>query len=139
MASHLPTSVPPRGSKRALVVLGIVGALAVALAGGWIYLWFAAHNRAVLEGTWRDTANPTHTYEFEPTGELAAWVGSKSWWNRLGWEATWRRRGQHITVRTDRNWDFEGDLDGDTIRGRVLFKNEYGAVDGGADAVWQRE
>jgi hypothetical protein len=132
--------VEPRGNKRVPVVLGIIGFFfVVALLGAWTYLRFSGHNVAGLEGTWRDTNNPRHTYEFRPNGNLAAWVGSKSWWNRLGWSATWRRDGQHITIRTDRNWDFKGELDGGTIRGKTLLRNESGAIENEIDSVWQKE
>src|SRR5262249_25964588 len=140
MASQPPASVGPRRNMRVLVVFGIVGALvAAALVGGWVYLWFSGHNLAGLEGTWRDTNNPRHLYEFQPNGDLASWVGSRSWWNRMGWSATWRRDGQHITIRTDRNWDFQGRLDGGAIRGKILIRNDSGAIETEVDSVWQKE
>jgi hypothetical protein len=132
--------VRQRGTKRVLVAVGIVGSLVVAvLLGGWTYLRFSGHNMAGLEGTWRDTNNPGHHYEFRPNGDLETWIGSKSWWNRIGWSATWRRDGQQITIRTDRNWDFKGELDGGVIRGKMLIRNESGAIETEVDAVWQRE
>jgi hypothetical protein len=130
----------PRGKRRVLVVVGIVGSLVVAaLVGGWAYLRFSGHDMTGLQGTWRDTNNPSHLYEFRPNGELETWTGSQKWWNRIGWSATWRRGGQHITIRTDRNWDLQGQLDGGTIRGKVLIRNESGAIETEADTVWQRE
>jgi hypothetical protein len=129
-----------RGTKRVLIVAGIVGSLVViALVGGWTYLRFSGHNMAGLEGTWRDASNPKHSYEFRPNGDLACWHGSKGWWNRIGWSATWRRDRDRITIRTDRNWDFEGQLDGGTIRGKMLMRDEIGAVVNTADVVWQKE
>jgi hypothetical protein len=141
MASQPPAAVGQRGTKRVLVAVGIVGSLVVAaLVGGWTYLRFSGHNMAGLEGTWRDTNNPSHLYEFRPNGDLETWTtGSKSWWNRIGWSATWRRDGQQITIRTDRNWDFKGQLDGGAIRGKMLIRNESGAIETEVDAVWQRE
>jgi hypothetical protein len=140
MESPSSTSARARGNKRVLVVLGIVSLCVVAaLAGGWTYLRFSRHNMAGLEGTWRDTNNPKHVYEFQPNGDLDAWLVPKSWWNRLGWSATWRRDGQQITVRTDRNWDFEGELDGGAIRGKMLLRNQSGAVEQEIDTVWQRD
>jgi hypothetical protein len=140
MVSQQSTSAQSRGVMRVLVVLGIVSLCVVAaLGGGWAYLRFAGHNTSGLEGTWRDPNNPKHSYEFQPNGEVAAWFGSKSWWNRLGWTATWRRDGQHITVRTDRNWDFDGQLDGGVIRGKMLLRNQSGAVEQEIDTVWQKE
>src|SRR3954468_21274116 len=117
VSSQPPAPVKPRGNKRVLVVSGIVGLFAVlALLGGGAYLWFSRHNVEGLEGTWHDSDNPTHHYEFRRNGDVATWSGSKSWWNKIGWDATWRRSGQQITIRTDRNWDFVGELDGDVIR-----------------------
>jgi hypothetical protein len=140
MASPPSPPVGPRGNYRALVVLGIVGSFALAaLVVGWAYLRFSGHNVTGLEGTWRDPNNPRHLYEFQPNGDLAAWVGSKSWLNRLGWSATWRRDGQQIIIRTDRNWDFQGHLDGGTIRGKMLLRDPSGAIENEIDTVWQKE
>jgi hypothetical protein len=138
MGDQLP-AIAARRNKRVLIALGILGLLVVvALAGGWVYLWIAGHDRAGLEGTWRDQVNPTHSYEFQANGNLATWSGSKQWWNQIGWSATWRRDGNRITVRTDRNWDFEGQLDGATIRGKMLIRDETGVVVTTADVVWQK-
>jgi len=140
MASQPPAAAGQRGTKRVLVVAGIVGLLVVAaLVGGWTYLRVSGHRMAGLAGTWRDTNNPKHLYEFQPNGGLDTWTGSKSWWNRIGWSATWRRDGQQITIRTDRNWDVKGRSDGATIRGKMLIRDETGAVVNTADVVWQRE
>jgi hypothetical protein len=140
MASQMQASADWRRYRLALVVFGIVGACAVAaLVGGWIYLQFAGHNVTGLEGTWRTANDGSHDYEFRANGDLEAWVGRKSWWNRLGWSATWRRSGQHITIRTDRNWDFEGQLDGGAIRGKMLIRDETGAIVTEVATVWQKE
>ena len=130
-----------RRSKRVLIAVGILGLIVVAAlaAGGLAFLRFSGHNLDGLEGTWRDTNNPQHIYEFQPNGELDTWTGSRSWWNKLGWSATWRRKGQQITIRTDRNWDFEGRLDGGTIRGTIFMRDETGATVTTAEGVWQKE
>jgi hypothetical protein len=139
MNAQAPPIVRPRGNRRVLV-LGLVGLLAVAaVAGGWAGLWLSAHDVSGLEGTWRDTNDPRHCYEFRRNGEVATWSGSKEWWNRIGWSATWRRDGQQITIRTDRNWDFVGRLDGDVIRGKMIMRDQDGSVAGEAEVVWQRE
>jgi hypothetical protein len=139
MTTQARPVVRPRVNRRTFVVLGLVGLLAVAaLAGWWAHHWLAAHDVSGLEGTWRDANNPRHRYEFRPNGEVATWSGSKEWWNRVGWSATWRRDGQQITIRTDRNWDFVGRLDGDFIRGTMIMRDQEGAVVE-AEVVWQRE
>jgi hypothetical protein len=139
MANQPPTLAARRG-KRILIAIGILSLMVVAgLAGGWAYLRFSGHDTAGLEGTWRDPSNPKHSYEFRPNGDLACWYGSKAWWNRIGWSATWRRDGNRITIRTDRNWGFEGHLDGGTIRGKMLIRDETGAVVNTTDVVWQKE
>jgi hypothetical protein len=139
MVDQLSATVT-RGNKRVLIALGILGLLVVAaLAGGWAYLSFSGHDRAGLEGTWRFKNNPRHSYEFQANGNLACWYGPKQWWSRIGWSATWRRDGNRITIRTDRNWDFEGQLDGPTIRGRMLMRDQTGAVVTTAEVIWQKE
>jgi hypothetical protein len=139
MPDQLPTTAPRR-NKRVLIGLGILGLIvSVALVGGWAYLRFSGHDRAGLEGTWRDKGNPRHFYEFQPNGDLATWYGPKQWWNKIGWSATWRRDGNRITIRTDRNWDLEGQLDGGTIRGKMFIRDENGAVVSTADVIWQKE
>jgi len=132
-----PSPAQRRGSRRLLVVT-VIGAV-VSLLGGGAYFWLSAHDVTGLEGTWHDTANPSHSCEFRRNGDVATWSGSKSWWNKIGWDATWRRSGQKITIRTDRNWDFVGELDGDVIRGKMLMKNERGVVEQEIDATLQRE
>ena len=140
MENQPPASAQPRGNKRVLVVLGILGMFVImALVGGWAYWKFSGHNMAGLEGTWRDANNPSHHYEFKSNGQVDTWTGTKSWWNRIGWSATWRRDGQQITIRTDRNWDFVGHLDGGTIRGKDLIRDETGAIVTTPDVVWQKE
>jgi hypothetical protein len=139
MADQPPKNAARR-RRRVLLAAGILGLLVVALLlGGWAYLTFSGHDTSGLEGTWRDANNPRHSYEFQRNGDLACWWGSKQWWNRIGWSATWRRDGQRITIRTDRNWNLEGQLDGDAIRGKMLLRDETGAVVSTPDVVWQKE
>jgi hypothetical protein len=124
-------------------VLGIIGFFAVAaLVGGLAYLTFSGHSTAGLEGTWRDPANAQHCYEFLPSGDVETWVGRKG--TGLGMFpmarfATWRRDGQQITVHTDRGWDFAGQLDGETIRGKMIIRDEKGVVVNTTDTVWRKE
>ena len=137
------TSQPPRRmtrrTRRGLIAGMILGLVAVAVLGGWAYLRSSRQDTAGLEGTWRDPNNPRHRYEFERDGELACWFGPKDWWNRIGWEATWRRDGDRIIIRTDRNWDLDGRLDGDTIRGTMRTRDASGVVVGTTEVVWQKE
>src|SRR4051812_14514007 len=151
MATQLPAPVqvpedrPRRKDSRVLVVLGILTPLVVAaLLAVWLYPRFVGQDTTGLEGTWYQAASRIHIYEFERSGELACWSGrTKQWWNRLGSFATWRRDGQEVTIRTDRNWDFRGRLEGNTIRGKMLMKDPGGVprpgVDQEIDMVLQKE
>jgi hypothetical protein len=57
------------GNKRILIALEILGLFVLAtLVGGWAYLRFSGHNMTGLDGTWRDTNNPRHIYEFQSSG-----------------------------------------------------------------------
>ena len=57
----------------------------------------------------------------------------------MGALGKWQRDGQQITIRTDRNWDFVGELDGDEIRGKQTIRDQGGATVTTVDAVWRRE
>src|SRR5262245_5685004 len=127
--------------KRVLIVLGIVAMVGgVLFAGAFIYLMFSGQkDMAGLAGTWRDPNNPKHCYEFNPNGDLEAWNDpSKSFWSHIGWTATWRRNGQNITIKTDRNWDFNGQLEGNTIRGKMTIRDHLGTQTE-IDLVWQKD
>lgn len=142
MASQSSPSMAARDNRRALifVALGVIALLVVAgLAGGLIYWKFSGQNMAGLQGTWRNPKNPKHTYEFKPNGEVDTWSGSKSWWNRIGWTATWRRDGQNITIQTDRNWDLKGTLEGNSIRGKMIMRDGAGETETEIDVVWERD
>ncbi len=137
------TLAGPCRNKRVLVILAIIGSCAVAaLVCGLVYLTFSRHDTAGLEGTWRDPANAHHCYEFLPSGDVETWLGRKG--TGLGMFpmarfATWRRDGQQITVYTTRGWDFVGNLDGGTIRGTMLIRDETGKVVNSTDTVWRKE
>lgn len=141
MFSQVPVLVQPRGNKRILVVLGLVGLFAgAALVVGLAYRRSSLHKMDGLEGTWHFANEPRHSYEFRPNGDVDTWSGSKEWWNRIGWTATWRRDGDQITIRTDRNWDFVGRLEGDFIRGKMIMRNpQTGEIESEIDLVWQKE
>jgi hypothetical protein len=135
-----PPKTATRRRRRILIAVGILGLIVIAvLLGVGVYLFFSGHDTTGLEGTWHFANDPRHSYEFLPNGELASWFGSKQWWNGIGWSATWRRDGDRISIRTDRNWDFEGELDGGTIRGKMLMRDPNGAGVSEVDLVWQRE
>ncbi len=136
------TPNPTTRSRRGLwIAAGVVAVILIGglTVGGLALWWLSAHDMTGLAGTWRDPANPKFQYEFRADGRVDSWNGSRSLVNKLGWEATWRRSGNHITIRTDRNWDFEGDLEGDTIRGRMLMRDTSGAIVPTAEMVWKRE
>jgi hypothetical protein len=44
-----------------------------------------------------------------------------------------------ITIRTDRNADFQGQLGGGTIRGKMFIRDATGAVVNTADVMWHTE
>jgi hypothetical protein len=125
----------PSGRRRLFTLGGLGLLLVAALVGGWVYLRPAEANMAGLEGTWRDPANPKHSYQFRANGAVDAWYGTLP----MGRFMTWQRDGRRITVRTERNWDFVGEVDGDEIRGKVLIRDERGETTNTADAVWRRE
>jgi hypothetical protein len=136
MENQPPASAKPRGNKRVLIAFGILGLVVVAaLVGGWAYLKFSGQNMAGLEGTWRDPVDPRHTHQFRRNGQVDTWYGV------LPMEsfATWQRDGQQITVRTTRGWDFVGQLDGGTIRGQMIIRDETRATVNTTDTVWQKE
>ncbi len=119
--------------------LGVILALASAIPVGCLIHWrFVEHDMTGLQGTWRDPGNPKHIYEFRRNGEVDTWTGSKSFFNRIGWTATWRRKGQTIFIDTDRNWDFEGQLEGNTIRGKMIMRDATGEIQP-IDVIWQRD
>jgi hypothetical protein len=129
-----------RNKRVILIALGIVSlVVAFALVGGWLFLRFSRHNMAGLEGTWSDPKNAGHHYEFQPNGSVDTWSGQKAWWKKIGWSATWRRDGKQITIRTDRNWDFVGELGEGTIRGKMNIRDEAGANAITTEMVWQKE
>ena len=141
MENQTPAVAQSRGNKRVIfIAFGIVSlVVAVALVGGWAFLHFSRNNMTGLEGTWHDPKNAGHHYEFQPNGSVDTWSGQKHWWNKIGWSATWRRDGQQITIRTDRNWDFVGELDDGTIRGKMNSRLEAGADVITTDTVWLKE
>ena len=111
-----------------LVVVG-VGGLAY-----WGY-WKVPAEPPGLEGVWRDPTDPKHTYRFRANGVMDAWYGGLPMDHFL----TWQRDGQQITIRTTRNWDFVGQLDGGEIRGKLILRDQTAAAVSEHDAVWRRE
>jgi len=71
---------------------------------------------------------------------VSVWNGKqKDWWNTIGWEATGRRKGDEITIKTDRNWDFVGTLDGDTLCGTMTIRSYPDWTESTAERVWRKE
>lgn len=133
-----------RGNKGVYIAVGAVVLILVGLLGTLAYLRFTGHDMTRLEGIWVDPndshGNNRHRYEFRPDGNVDSWQGlQKSLWNTLGWEAKWRRKGDEITIRTDRNWDFVGKLEGDTLRGTMTIRTYPAGTDSTADMVWRKE
>jgi hypothetical protein len=126
-------------ARRRLVAFGGLGLLLIAvLVGSWAY-WrpttATGSNLAGLEGTWRDRPDSRHTYQFRANGDVDAWYGSLP----MGRFMTWQRDGQRVTARTERNWDFVGELGEGEIRGKMMIRDQTGAVVTTTDAVWRRQ
>jgi hypothetical protein len=118
-----------------LLLVTVAGLLLGAAATGWFYLHRQRAQMAGLEGTWRAGANSRHTHQFSANGTVY------SWYESLPMEPfmRWTRHGNTITIKTDRKWDFEGELEGDTIRGQMILLNEKGQIETRVDQVWRRE
>ena len=136
MSNQLPG--PAALLRRRLAVLSCLGLLlAVAGVGGlayWGYGKFLAEPPGLGGGRY-DPTDPKHTYPFRAGGAMDAWYGGLPMDHFL----TWQRDGQQITIRTTRNWDFVGQLDGGEIRGKVILRDPTGAAENERDAVWRRE
>src|SRR5262249_33646603 len=135
-----PPASPRRraSSRRRLAALAGPDLLLLVVAGGgclayWGYGEFLAGPPG-LGGVWCDPTDPKHTYRFRANGAMGAWYGELPMDHFL----TWQRDGQQITIRTTRNWDFVGQLDGGEIRGKVILCDPTGAAEGEHDAVWRR-
>lgn len=139
-----PARARRRGNRILWIVSGIVALALLAVAGTWAYLRFTGHDMTGLQGVWRqeNDTDKRQGYDFQPDGSVSAWNGKeKSWWNTIGWEATWRREGDTITVKTDRAWNFVGKLEGDTIRGTMTMWDPSGRTPdvNTVDLVWKRD
>src|SRR5262245_42456915 len=102
-----PLTHRPAVPWRLILFVSLGSLLVVALAGGLVYWHFTGPDTTGLEGTWRNPASPRHTYRFRSSGDVDTWFGGLP----MGRFVTWRRDGQQITVRTERGWDFVGQLD----------------------------
>ena len=135
----------PRHRSRVLyLVAGLVCLTLATLLGFALYFRFTGHDMTGLEGTWHDPndtrGNNRQAYDFQPDGTVSAWNGKeKSWTNTIGWEASWRRTGGEITIKTDRNWTFVGTLEGDTLRGTMTIRSYPDWTESTAEMVWRRE
>ena len=131
----------PSRRRRGLGVLGIAGLfVVVVVVGAWAL--FPRKNMTGLDGMWRDTKEHNLYYTFQPDGSVDAYSGGKDWWRKIAsetWSGKWQRDGQRITVQTDRNWDFVGQLDNGTIHGQTIIRDETGATVRTVDSVWQKE
>jgi hypothetical protein len=130
-----PLTVQPAVPWRLILFVSLGSLLVLVLAGGWVFWQFTGQDMTGLEGIWRDPVNPRHTYRFRPDGDMDTWWGSLP----MGRFMSWRRDGQQITVRTTRGWDFVGQLDGGTIRGKMIIRGPDGAVVGETPMVWRKE
>lgn len=124
------------------VPLGLLVLAALGLVGFLVVQRFTGHDMTGLEGVWHAAGDTDRRqgYDFQPDGTVSAWNGNqKGFWNTIGWEARWRRTGDQITIRTDRNWDFVGNLEGDTLRGTMTIRNYPDRTETTTEMVWRRE
>jgi len=126
-------------SRWRLAVLSCLGFLLLVLAGvgGLVYRGYGKFlaEPPGLAGVWHDPTDPKHTYRFRASGAMDAWYGGLPMDRFL----TWQRDGQQITIRTTRNWDFVGQLDGGEIGGKMILRDQTGATVSEHEAVWRRE
>ena len=143
MSNPLGSAASPQrqaSSRWRVAVLSCLGLLLLVVAGVgglayWGYGKFLAEPPG-LGGVWYDPTDPKHTYRFRAGGAMDAWYGGLPMDHFL----TWQRDGQQITIRTTRNWDFVGHLDGDEIRGKMILRDyPTGAAVSEHDAGWRRE
>lgn len=129
----------PRSSKikKQSVITGI-GLLWVAgIIGIWAWKPFPPapeRDLSGLRGTWTDGASAKHTYQFRANGDVAVWYEDLP----MDRFVTWEREGQQIKIRTTRNWDFNGRLSDDEIRGQQIIRGSDGRVTYSIDVVWRR-
>ncbi len=133
---------PQHRSRLPYLIAGLVCLTLATLLGLAIYFRFTGHDMTGLEGVWHADSDPDKRqgYDFQPDGTVSAWNGKeKSFWNTIGWEASWRRSGDEITIKTDRNWDFVGKLEGDTLRGTTTIRSYPDWTASTAEMVWRKE
>ena len=133
-----PTAPPTRRRRSWLVMaLAVLTLLFVVGAGGTLfYFHLRAQKLAGLEGTWRDPADPKHSYQFRSNGNVDAWWESLPMGNFM----TWSRDGNTITIHSERAGDFVGQLEGNEIRGQTTIRDhESGKAIQTQDTVWRRE
>ena len=88
-----------------------------------------------LGGAWSEGAGAKHTYQFRANGDVAVWYEGLP----MDRFMTWEREGRQITIRTTRNWDFNGHLGEDEIRGQQTIRGSDGRVTHIVYAVWRRQ
>jgi hypothetical protein len=133
----------PVGSRKrvliwaAVIVIPIIAMALIAGTGGYL-LWRAMgpatskRDMTGLEGVWRDEDSPKHVYRFQKDGTLEnSWGGLP-----FGEFGTWEREGDKITVRTIRDWDFEGKLGHGVIRGQVITRPNSNGI---GEKTWKHE
>ncbi len=133
---------PRHRSRLPYLIAGLVCLTLATLLGLAIYFRFTGHDMTGLEGVWHSSGDPDKRqgYDFKPNGTVGAWNGKEeNWWNTIGWDATWRRKGDQITIKTDRNWDFVGELEGDTLRGTMTIRSYPDWTETTAEMVWRKE
>jgi hypothetical protein len=126
--------------RRALRLAALaIGLLALMLLLGAFGVWQilstvgrSGRDLTGLDGVWRDEDSPKHLYRFRPDGKIEnSWGGLP-----FGEAGTWDRDGATITIHSIRDWDFEAELDGGEIRGRLIQRSTGNA---GGPHAWKHE
>jgi hypothetical protein len=120
-----------------MILVPIVAMALIAGTGGYL-LWRAkgpvASKRDMtgLEGVWRDEGSPKHVYRFHKDGTFEnSWGGLP-----FGEFGTWEREGDKITVRTIRDWNFEGEIKDGEIRGSIIDRSRDARI---GQNAWKHE
>jgi hypothetical protein len=132
----IPSAAPARRPRTWAFILGAIALALVAQVGGVALLRLTLPDMTGLDGTWKEPANPRHSYTFRPNGELDSRFGGLP----HGVIADWSRQGQTIRVRHRRDWHRVDDMDG-TLQDGTIQWQKFDRKSGQQleTTVWKRE